>query len=127
MKKYGSVKLIWVIMTKNVVDPFYLRNSYWMLPADLGQIVYVFVSDYLDMSTLDYLNMSAQMQWKSLCGHVETAGSAVGSVDLQRFRSWFRGFVLQYVKWVSFFMYGVCWIGNELVANWSIRTKCICV
>jgi len=61
MTKDGRVKLILVNMTKNVVDPFYLRNSYWMLPADIGQIVYVLVSKHVDMFTLDYFLLSEQM------------------------------------------------------------------
>jgi len=36
-----------------------------MVPAELDQIMYVYVCNYLDMSTLDYVLVSTQMQWQN--------------------------------------------------------------
>ena len=79
----------------------------------------VLLSNYFEMSTLDYSLVSAQIQRENVTWSLWNSWLFGLSCRSAACRSWVRGFVLHSVHWLSSFVFVVCWIGTELVTGFD--------
>ena len=95
-----------------------------------GQIVYVLLSNYFNMSTLDYILVSGQMQWQNAKWSRQNRwlfGLSCRSAAMSFLGSGVR---TPLSAWSLSFVFVVCWIGTELVTrleeSYWVRL-CVCV